>query len=371
MYGQTPGEALYGSEAPYWRAIVEATTDASAPDETVGVGNPIAQGIAAVDGDDALATAPVAIVTTQTDASAADNQVISTAVVIESGTDFSAAGDVEATAAVVIESGATFVPADDIATAAVAIGTSLAAVAQDGDIAPQAVGIASSGATVLTAQAGTALSASAGEAVPLYAPEEPELLPLARSHEADQLETELKGLFMLMFETHIRSEERYVNVLGMPQHGPRELIEMSLAEDGLSIYRGADTASGAGSYLLRAWRAHNPKRGLHLLETYLQLFWPNVWKANQMWQDKAEAYPTALVPEDEGNHFLTSRVNVALPARVTNGGDLNAIQSGLRSALPARIVMQLAIESEDNFGIGIATAYHPGFVAQSYVGTVS
>lgn len=372
MYGQTPGEALYGSEAPYWRAIVEATTDASAPDETVGVGNPMVQGIAAGDGGGDVAPAPVAITTSAPDATAAHAATLTSAVVIESSTDFSAPGDVAPTTAVLIESSGAMVQDGNADGAAVAIGSASSSVAtQDGDLAALAVGIASSGATVLSAMVSPSLAMAAGEAPPLYERHQPEMLPLALSHEADDLETELKQLFMEMFETHIRADERYVNVLGMPQHGPRELIEDSLANDGLSIYRGADVASGAGSYLLRAWRSHNPKRGLHLLKTYLQLLWPNVWKAEQMWQDKAEPYPTALAPTDEGNHFLTSRVNVALPSRVTSGGDLNAIQSGLRASLPARIVMQLAIESEDNFGIGIATAYHPGFVAQSYVGTVS
>lgn len=209
------------------------------------------------------------------------------------------------------------------------------------------------------------------EVIPLYEPQPPEMLPLVGSHEADDLERELKGLFIYLFETLIRSDERYANVLGMPHHGPRELIEASLAADGLSIYRGAEAASGAGAYLLRAWRAHNPKRGLALLKTYLQLLWPNVWKADQMWQDKDEDYPTALVPADGGNHFLTSRVNVALPARVTSGGDLYSIQAGLRASLPARMVMELAIESEENIGIGIANTFYSGVVMQSYEGTVA
>jgi hypothetical protein len=371
MYGLTLGEQTYGAESLYWRAFVEAGVNVAQDGDALGVGNPIAQGISAVTAEDVLASAPVAIVTTIADVAAEDSEVLTAAFLVESGTDMAAVPDLVPSTVVVIESSGAFVPQGDIDTAAVAVGTAFAAVAQDGDIDPQVVAIGAAGATIITGEANMALSASASEAVPVYVPEDPSMLPLARSHEADQLEAELKALFMLMFERHIRPDERYVNVLGMPQHGPRELIEYSLANDGLSIYRGVETASGAGGYLLRAWRAHNPKRGLHLLETYLQLFWPNVWKAEQMWQDKAEDYPTALAPTDGGNHFLTSRVNVALPARVTNGGDLNAIQSGLRSALPARIVMQLAIESEDNFGIGIATAYHPGFVAQSYVGTVS
>lgn len=194
----------------------------------------------------------------------------------------------------------------------------------------------------------------------------PELLPLYHSHEADQLEHELKSIFFDLFNTYIRPDERYVNVLGTTHLGPRELVEQSLAADGLSIYRGAQ---GPGAYLLRAWRAHNPKRGLHLLTAYLQLLWPNVWKATQMWQDKAAAYPTALVEEDGGNHFLTSRVHVTLPSRATAGSDVNAISSGLRASVPARVLLDLSIITEETFDMGLAAVYELGVVGRHYEGT--
>lgn len=193
----------------------------------------------------------------------------------------------------------------------------------------------------------------------------PELLPLYYSHVADQLEHELKQLFIQLFDTYIRADERYVNALGSPQLGVRELVEQSLAADGLSIYRGA---TGPGSYLLRAWRAHNPKRGLHLLKSYLQLLWPNVWTAHQMWQDKGEVYPTELVEEDGGDHYLTSRVHVSLPARSTSGADVNAISSGLKASVPARVVMQLSIFTEEAFDLGVAALFERGVVGRHYEG---
>lgn len=207
--------------------------------------------------------------------------------------------------------------------------------------------------------------------IPLLDPQPPALLPLAYSHEADEVEAELKAIFMLLFETYIRQDERYANVLGMPQLGPRALVEQSLASDGLSIYRGATAAAGAGSYLLRSWRSFNPKRGKHLLETYLQLLWPNVWVADQMWQDKAQAYPDALSSTDGGNHFLTSRINVSLPSSATTGGDVSAISAGLRAALPARMVLNLAITAEEEFETGIACAFEIGIYAQAFEGAFS
>lgn len=204
---------------------------------------------------------------------------------------------------------------------------------------------------------------------PIFDPQPPALLPLVYSAEADAIEAELKELFILLFEANLREGERFVNTLGMPHLGTATQIEQSLAADGLSIYRGAAAAGGAGAYLLRSWRAHNPKRGLALLKTYLQLLWPNVWTAVQMWQDKSVAYPDGLVEEDAGNHFLTSRVHVTLPSRSTSGGDVSAISAGLRASLPARMLLQLTITTEEEFSMGIAMAYRGGIVVQGYEGS--
>lgn len=221
----------------------------------------------------------------------------------------------------------------------------------------------------ITADADTHPPAAASEAPKLLVAKQPDLLPLRESHEADVLESELKALFIDLFNTYIRPDERYVNVLGMPQHGPRALVETSLANDGLAIYRGADAASGAGAYLLRAWRAMNPKRGRHLLETYLQLLWPNVWTVNQMWQDVDADYPEALAAEEDDDRFLTSRVEVTLPARATTGGDANAIASGLRASLPARMVMKMSIVDEATFDAGLVMRYYAGATIASFEGS--
>ena len=209
---------------------------------------------------------------------------------------------------------------------------------------------------------------AANEVPSLVVVHPPDLAPLAASHEADDLEAELKALFKQMFDTYIRPDERYVNLLGMPQNGPRALVESSLAADGLAIYRGADVASGAGAYLLRAWRAKNPKRGLHLLQTYLQLLWPNVWTADQMWQDARRDYPKALAAKPTEHHVLTSRIEVTLPARATTGGDAQAIAAGLRASLPARMVMKMSIVDETSFDAGLAIHYYAGALVASFDG---
>lgn len=211
--------------------------------------------------------------------------------------------------------------------------------------------------------------AKATEDPPFIKAQSPELAPLQQSYEADSLERELKQIVMGLFEDHLRDGERYVNALGMPQLGARELVEAALAGNGIPIHRGASVAESAGAYLLRAWLSRNPKRGLHMLKHMLQMLWPNAATVNQMWQDKAAAYPTALVDADGGNHYLTSRVQVSLPARVTTGSDVAAIQSGLKACLPARMMLTLTIEEQAAFDFGLTNVYYQGCVAQSYTGS--
>lgn len=369
MFGTSPaGTGAFGTPQDPWRGFVEATVNALQSGDVVPVGS--AKALSSVDAtaDGALVPVAVAVSAALVDATAANDTAVLTVSIAPAVATIAQSGDVVALSVSVIESTGTITQDGAITPLAVAIGTSGPDIAQSADVLAAASAIAMGTGNLVQSVEVSGLTA-AGETVAAYVPSPPAMLPLVESHEADELESELKALFIALFEANIRPDERFMNVLGMPHHGPRELIEQSLAADGLSIYRGADVASGAGAYLLRAWRAMNPKRGKHLLETYLQLLWPNVWKADQMWQATAGTYPNALVTADGGAHFLTSRVNVSLPARVTTGGDLNAIQAGLRASMPARMVMNLAIVDESSFGIGMAAVYYAGTVAQSYEGT--
>lgn len=209
------------------------------------------------------------------------------------------------------------------------------------------------------------------EPVTIVEAEEPALQPMAASFAATRVEDELRGVFMHTFEKHLRQSERQANSLGNPHLGNRELVDQSLAADGLQIYQGAGVSNGAGNYLLRSWRSHNPKRGLHLLKTYLQMLWPNVWTCTQLWHEKGKPYPTALSETDGGNHYLTSRVDVSLPSRVTKGADLASVQSGLRAAIPARMVLSLTIKADDIYTErAVGCVVERGFVTQVYEGNI-
>lgn len=369
MFGFAPlGVGPFESPLPPWRKIVESTQKVTAAGNAKGIGNPKAGGGGKATGGFSIKTRAVAVSSTAGALVRAQGTIKSKAAHLrEARSTLTAQGNPKPRGAFLLEARAVSKPRARMTPIAVAFGQAHSRVAGVDVIHSSMIAISAS-APVIRAQASVVGSSSATELPPTLATDAPALQPLDASHAADDLEAELKALFMQLFETYVRPDERYTNVLGMPQHGPRALIESSLANDGLSIYRGADNASGAGAYLLRAWRAQNPKRGLHLLETYLQLLWPNVWSAKQMWQDANGVYTENLATEESEGRFLTSRVHVTLPGSVTSGGDVQAISSGLRASLPARIVMNLAIVGDADFKIGIAARFYAGAVTASYEG---
>ena len=194
-----------------------------------------------------------------------------------------------------------------------------------------------------------------------------DLAPLRESHEATQLEAELKALFMAMFALYVRPQERETNTAGTPHIGPFVQVERAVKSEGLSLVRKAD--DGAMRYLFRAWRSHNPKRGLHMLKAYLQLLWPNAWTVNQMWAQKLTTYPLTLATADGGNHYLTSRVNVEVSAGSSDGSDVAQLGPSLRSVLPARILLNISLLQQSQIEVGVASGAY-GSVVQYFEGTM-
>lgn len=363
------GELPYGGELPPWRAIIEADGGLTADGATSPPTNPKVQVTAPALQEGALLSAPAGVAQAGAampqsgDISAAPGALGATSVPLL------ASGDISSGGFGVVEATASMVQDGSVAPAALMVGASRTVVTAIGDSDGTGGAMALSSPVVTAQSDGSHIVSSFSENPPLLDPQPPQLLPLVFSHEVDEVEAELKELFITLFEVYMRPAERYVNALGTPHLGSRELIENALASDGLSIYRGATVNQDSGAYLLRSWRALNPKRGTHLLKAYLQLLWPNVWTANQMWQEKGEPYPEALTETDEGNHYLTSRINVTLPSRSTTGGDVGAIASGLRASLPARLLLNLSIVSDEGFGIGMVGVAHAAVVGLAFEGT--
>lgn len=367
MYGTTPG-VIYGDEGLVWEVFIGASAVGAS-----SLAGPM-QGAATATANvtDTLALSidaqAVAIGASTTAASSSLAGPAIAASVIGAGTS--------ATSGLVMSAQAAALSAS---TAAASAGTSASivtsAISTGATLANLRLTVQADARATVTSSPAFALGLSSEivarstEDPPFVQVERPELLPLEKSFEADSLERELKQIVMGLFEEHLREGERYVNSLGMPQLGARDLVEAALAGNGIPIHRGASIAESAGAYLLRAWLARNPKRGLHMLKHMLQMLWPNAATVAQMWQSKAAPYPTALAPEDGGNHYLTSRVQVSLPARVTTGSDVAAIQSGLKACLPARMMLTLTIEEQAAFDFGLTNVYYQGCVAQSYTGS--
>lgn len=192
----------------------------------------------------------------------------------------------------------------------------------------------------------------------------PDLAPLRSSHEADQMEAELKGLFLLLFDQFVRPGEREINTVGTPHLGPFEQFERAVKTEGLALIRRGDEE--AMRYLFRAWKARNPKRGLHMLRLYMRLLWPQGWRVDQLWCDKDGVYPSDMRLSDGGNHFLTSRVNVTISSDVTSGADVDAVAPALRSVVPARILLKLTLEQRSESTLQVAAGFYQGTAIQSF-----
>lgn len=185
----------------------------------------------------------------------------------------------------------------------------------------------------------------------------PDLLPLRNSAEYDQLESELKAIFLAVFNGMIRARERSLNLYGMPHLGDSELLERNLKADGLAVIR-RDASSL--SFLLKSWRSRNPKRGLGFLQTYLQTVFPNDWTVDQLWHPiaTADAYPAhRKAPADPQTHFLTSRVRVGIDVSVVTSSDLTMMARALRSTLAARLVLEIILSQRVRTEFRIANGF--------------
>lgn len=172
----------------------------------------------------------------------------------------------------------------------------------------------------------------------------PKLYPLDASGEYDDVEAELKRQFITIFEDVLRTQEREINLFGVPHLGSLSLIERHVIRDGLALLRSTDPSM---RYLFKSWRARNPKRGMHFLRTYLQLIFPNNWVVSQLWQDKAKTYPLGLTPKSgvevdlEKTHYLTSRVRVLIDTEADDAQGVLSTIPALRSIVPAKFVLEI------------------------------
>lgn len=206
----------------------------------------------------------------------------------------------------------------------------------------------------------------------------PKLIPLAASFAENEVEADLKKLFIDLFNAKLSADTFDVNVLGSAHLGSFDLVRKAVNMDGLVLMQG-DREEAATRYLYRAWKSGDIQgRGIHFLRTYLQLLFPNLCEVEQLWQDKTQPYPKALYaakprgsfwlyalgepglklngtwgiggqrPSDEfgdaearmpdlSGMFLTSRIEIALDFSV-QVRSISSLMHIIRSVIPARLL---------------------------------
>lgn len=194
----------------------------------------------------------------------------------------------------------------------------------------------------------------------------PKLEPLARSHEADDIETDLKAIFVEVFESMLRAAERRINTYGIPHRGTFQTVERFTKAAGLAMER-RTAREVYMAELFRAWLARNPRRGTKFLRHYLQLLWPNQWTLVQLWQDPGQTYPTGAGGESPGR-FLTSRLSLSL--EIDDQGELNNMLGSFRAALPAKFVLTASLRRSFTSDLRLAAVFIGG-EQQFFAGTAA
>lgn len=189
-----------------------------------------------------------------------------------------------------------------------------------------------------------------------------ELLPLVRSAEFDEVESEFKALFLSLYKQHVDDQVTEVALYGMPHIGPDSLVERGLTGDGLAVLR--TTTMEQIRHLFHAWRYRNPQRGTTFLAAYLNTLFGPVFTIDQLWCKKAGTYPVdvmtaaemQLAGEVEADYFLTSRLRVDIETEIVPERILKAA----KTALAARFVLELRAAKK------VAVNTYLGFVAYGF-----
>lgn len=170
-----------------------------------------------------------------------------------------------------------------------------------------------------------------------------QLLPLVYSHEANDIEHELKQLTIRLYQKHLASRSADINNYGMPHLGSKELLKRYLVSQGISNFNLSSLTEDEARYLLLAWRYRNPKRGTHFLHTFIKCVWGSDFEIAPLWQKKKGTYPQDTktlhdIENDRENindYFLTSRLKIVLYG--TSGHFSTEIAKSLNKILPARL----------------------------------
>jgi hypothetical protein len=172
-----------------------------------------------------------------------------------------------------------------------------------------------------------------------------ELIPLKRSAEYDDLESEFKALFLSLYRQYVSDDLSELMLYGMPHLSSDEVISMHLGRDGLAMLR--DTTNERIRYLFHAWRYNNPQRGTAFLDTYLRTLFGPTFQINQLWCPVDGVYPHDAVSEAEvialgestDDYFLTSRLQVDIDTEIVP----LRIAEAAKTAVSAKFVLDVRL----------------------------
>lgn len=189
----------------------------------------------------------------------------------------------------------------------------------------------------------------------------PQLTPLRHSFTIDDVENDLRNLFVDLFDAYLGNDAFDANVLGMAHLGTLDLVRKSVNADGLVLLPGVGEEP-ATRYVYRAWKSRNLQgRGLYFLKTYLQALFPGSWDVKQQMQLTAQPYPTALtdrsIAENDADKYLTSRLHIKFDA--TKVVDVAPLYPVVLAILPARFIPKLIIVLYTEARIGMMAIGNP------------
>lgn len=198
-----------------------------------------------------------------------------------------------------------------------------------------------------------------------------DLTPLQRSAEYDSVESELKALFLRLYQKHLAAGVNDLTLSGMPNLGTDEFISRQLNNDGLAILR--DTSNENIRYLFHAWRYRNPQRGTAFLRTYLNALFGPVFTIEQLWcpkdglypQDVRDPYEMSVLRANYDDHFLTSRLRVDIDTKALPDKIIRAA----KTAIAARFVLEMRIASRITFSFPMALVAHGLMVSRAKLTT--
>ena len=163
------------------------------------------------------------------------------------------------------------------------------------------------------------------------------------------VESELKQLFIALFQQFLRTKFRCIDHYGYPHlldSEDFETVQRFVKLDGLNLLNREIDNQPYMREVFRAWRGQHSRRGLGFLEFYLQMLWPNACQITQYWHSIPNAgnYPMNLSAGEGANTFLSSRVAVAIdPDGITDQTEVLKMVPTLKRIVPARIVLSIAV----------------------------